>query len=177
MFTVDTGVYILPYPLLLRFPMHCHKRRSCSTLHRYICPFSSETTTVRIGTKSFLHKPVPDVYQNYICTLIKPVFTSVDCVHVLHDVERKQVKEPHRNHLQRIPCSPAHRNEAQKILQRPSMCSEFLAHCFYTSKTIDSSTSPCRPSHRHSNSRSKTYPAFKNASTRICSKKAARSGP
>ena len=112
MFTVDTGVYILPYPLLLRFPMHCHKRRSCSTLHRYICPFSSETTTVRIGTKSFLHKPVPDVYKKYICTLIKPVILSaVGCVHVHLDVEKKS--KSHRE----ITCNGFH--AVQRIVTKP----------------------------------------------------------
>ena len=160
--SICTGVYI-SIPPFAAFPIHrqltsseVSKKKGLHATHMYK-KLSSVQPPVRTCTRSRIFTPVADVLQKYLCTRINPVFISIDCVHILIDVERKRkaVQECHIEIApQRIPCSPAHHQGSPKILQRTFIAtnSRHIAHANKNSH-IQLHVVRIHPHQRHANSR------------------------
>ena len=120
--------FILPYPLLLRFPCSTAKKvHDMQHNAKHMYP-SHLKTIVRIRTRSHLFSAVPDVskipvYVNYSCVL------AVVCVRILIDAEKLNSKCQVEITLQRIPCSPAHQKRSPIDSAQSIHTSEFQAHC------------------------------------------------
>ena len=85
---------IFPYPLLLRFPKTIQLNPVEATKAHTCCQYASiavicSTSSEDLHTKSHLHTSCRCIAK-YLCTRISPVFISIDCVHILIDVERNQ---------------------------------------------------------------------------------------
>ena len=120
--------FILPYPLLLRFPCSTAKKVHDMQHNAKICIHIIRKTIVRIRTRSHLFSAVPDVskipvYVNYSCVI------AVVCVRILIDAEKLNSKCHAEITLQRIPCSPAHHKRSPIDSAQSIHTSEFQAHC------------------------------------------------
>ena len=119
--------FILPYPLLLRFPCSTAKKVHDMQHNAKYVSISSAKTIVRIRTRSHLFPAVADVskipvYVNYSCVI------AVICVRILIDAEKLNSKCQVEITLQRIPCSPAHHKRSPIDSARSIHTSEFQAH-------------------------------------------------
>ena len=120
--------FILPYPLLLRFP--CSLAKKVSNMQHnalYMYPHHPQNHCEDPHTKSSLPSScrcikIP-VYVNYSCVI------AVVCVRILIDAEKLNSKCQVEITLQRIPCSPVHHKRSSIDSAQSIHTSEFQAHC------------------------------------------------